>query len=102
MNQIDLIDENNKLRKELKSKWINVKDRLPDKNMKCLCCVLARSTPYIYILEYTTNLYKVDKYDFPNKKHGGFCDFDLEWGFIQYEKVTHWMPLPEPPKEATP
>ena len=56
--------------------WISVKDRLPDKPMRCLV--------------YT--------------KRGGYCGYDITYynqGFYsEYSKVTHWMPLPEQPKEV--
>lgn len=55
--------------------WISVEDRLPDKPMRCLV--------------YT--------------KRGGYCGYDITYynqGFYsEYSKVTHWMPLPKPPKE---
>ena len=54
--------------------WISVDDRLPDKPMRCLV--------------YT--------------KRGGYCGYDITYynqGFYsEYSKVTHWMPMPEPPK----
>ena len=54
--------------------WIPVYDRLPDKPMRCLV--------------YT--------------KRGGYCGYDITYynqGFYsEYSKVTHWMPLPQPPK----
>ena len=63
-------------------KWISVKDRLPEEKVNC-------------IVHY---------------KHA-YCDIDGYWaiGFCYYDgekfklypayKVTHWMPMPEPPKE---
>ena len=63
-------------------KWISVKDRLPEEKVNCIV----------------------------NYKHA-YCDTDGYWaiGFCYYDgekfkfnpiyKITHWMPLPEPPKE---
>ena len=56
-------------------RWIPVTERLPDKPMKCLV--------------YT--------------KRGECCGYDMacynQGFYLQYANVTHWMPLPEPPKE---
>ena len=65
------------------SKWISVKDRLPDKHDRYLCNVKAFSFPdlcYFAILKYDD---------------GGFIE-----GKIYTDDVTHWMPLPKPPKEG--
>lgn len=66
--------------KAKKPEWISVKDRLPEKkNESYLCCVdscLFPGSQYISIRV--------------------FCD-DGKWE--ANGTVTHWMPLPEPPKE---
>ncbi len=54
--------------------WIPVKDRLPDKPMKCL----------VYTKRGECGGYEITYYN------QGFN--------LQYSNVTHWMPLPEPPK----
>lgn len=51
--------------------WISVNDRLPKDRTKCLV--------YGEIIKYDISYY-----------HKGF--------YIGNEFVTHWMPLPEPPK----
>lgn len=64
------------------SKWVPVSERLPDKHDRYLCNVKAFSFPdlcYFAILKYDD---------------GGFIE-----GKIYTDDVTHWMPLPEPPKE---
>lgn len=44
--------------------WISIKDRLPDKNMRCLCAI-ERYNRILYDLYYfSTNLYEVDNMDF--------------------------------------
>lgn len=55
-------------------KWISVEDRLPNMDEKCLLCEENRITKYRWV----TIGYFHTNYD---------------------EYVTHWMPLPEPPKE---
>ena len=54
--------------------WISVDDRLPDKPMKCL----------VYTKRGECGGYEITYYN------QGF--------YLQYSNVTHWMPLPEPPK----
>jgi len=66
------------------SDWISVKDRLPEICTGVLCYVIVpdkgRAATSIRILQY----YKASR--------SWNCD-----GMI----VTHWMPMPEPPKEDT-
>lgn len=65
---------------EQQSEWISVKDRLPERKEDVyLCCIDSLAFPgtqYIRILKF---------YGDGTWEHGG--------------NVTHWMPLPEPPKE---
>ena len=64
-----------------KSPWISVKDRLPEKINKFMSePVLCRYT------RGSKEYFHVSQYDF---------EFD-EW---QISNVTHWMPIPELPKE---
>ena len=61
--------------------WISVKDRLPDEDGYYLCNVRSfafRGSFYAAML----------KYD-----NGGFIE-----GHIYTDDVTHWMPIPMPPK----
>ena len=63
-------------------RWIPVAERLPEEGDRYLCRIRSFAFPgsfYRSILRY-------DKY--------GFSD-----GGVYEEGVTHWMPLPEPPKE---
>ena len=63
--------------------WISVKERLPDDEYECLIAYAPHE--YCWI-----GWYKADEQRWII--HGAVC----EDGFI-----THWMPLPEPPKEGT-
>ena len=66
--------------------WISVNDRLPDKGSNVISCLEACDGSW---------------------KHVG-CDVyfgDGRWAMILPEesndmKVTHWMPMPEPPEEG--
>ena len=76
----DLRRENAELRARV-PKWISVDDKLPEEDGYYLCCIkssLFTDRVYIDILE---------------------CDKgSFEEGHIYTDTVTHWMPLPEPPK----
>jgi hypothetical protein len=38
-------------------------------------------------------LYKVDSYDFSDKKGvSGFYDYDSEWGYAEWEQVDFFIP----------
>lgn len=56
-------------------RWISVTERLPKKPTKCL----------VYTKRGEYDGYEITYYN--------------EGFYLQYSDVTHWMPLPEPPKE---
>ena len=102
------------------SEWISVKDRLPETSMKNILFVIY--TPAWHDL---TDDFPEDERDFPEEIEtvSGWIDvFDngkkRSWSWIvdggyqatignEYSEeetgcityITHWMPLPEPPKE---
>ena len=66
--------------------WISVEDRLPEKHDRFICTYKFNSNSemqFVGVLDY----YASDQY--PHWQHESA-------GVI----VTHWMPLPEPPKEG--
>ena len=64
--------------------WISVKDKMPENKKTVLCFIDAR------VLTHFQTSYTRDGIWYGNE-----CDTELETdGFI----VTHWMPLPESPK----
>ena len=70
------------------NKWIPVTERLPDTAERVLVCKTWNGR--VYKPEY--GYYQ----DFPNQKG---CWYVLtEEGYYPQREVTHWMPLPEPPK----
>ena len=62
------------------SKWISVKDRLP------------KVGEHVLVFSPITGI----KTDFI-----AFVENDEEDRFFRSGRVTHWMPLPEPPKEKS-
>jgi hypothetical protein len=78
-----LLDESSKRIAEIENQWVSVEDRLPDTFQK----VLALTTDYDLDPSHTLVIFNGIKTGFLGV--GGRKDKD----------VTHWMPLPDPPKE---
>ncbi len=72
----------------MKNDWISVEDRFPEHNQVCLC---VDNFDTIYVLKWWGKI-------FPNWTYPNCTDttgiYHPLCGII-----THWMPLPEPPKE---
>ena len=65
------------------SEWISVKDRLPEPGRYVAC--IAKRNPFSRFMPMVARIEK-----------NGWANLITE----QYiSEVTHWMPLPEPPKE---
>lgn len=79
--------------------WISVKDRLPDKPGHYLVCT---SINY-----WRGGCWDTNSSDGTTEGYAGTtmsvldCYFDNthDWNRVWNNRVTHWMPLPEPPKE---
>ena len=84
-------------------RWISVEERLPEDG-RYLVCATSVIGGYFYrrILSFTHDLESIDQYDFEGEKRHGWYWLDSEWGYCECRDVTHWMPLPEPPKEDKP
>ena len=63
--------------------WINVKDRLPNPHKQHVLVVLSNKTVH----------FATDWVDWPD----GHVTFWIPF-YERWFDVTHWMPLPEPPK----
>lgn len=71
-----------------KQKWIPVAERLPENTDKVLALSKSKfGNGYLsWLVRYNPDV-------------DAFYDYDSEWGNIKIHNITHWMPLPEPPKE---
>ena len=79
-------------------KWISVKDRLPEQDGKYLVFEQSSGRTNTSILRFAKDARKVDRYDFKGRWKNAWYEYDSEWGHYTVDSVTHWMPLPEPPK----
>ena len=83
--------------------WISVKERLPERAGKYLVVsntALAELPPQVKTAWFLNNLRDNSQFKYegePNKP--GFYNGDGEGDWVE-RYVTHWMPLPEPPKEG--
>lgn len=78
------------------AEWISVEDKLPEIGLDVLVYCKAQDADFSDFIEVSVrNLYKPTPWS----------DEEPAWGirFIPFGgafEVTHWMPLPEPPKEV--
>lgn len=63
-------------------RWINVKERLPKDGQKVIAAFRDGGGVIVDQARYSNG-----EFDFAN------------WAYVWHENITHWTPLPEPPKE---
>lgn len=84
--------------------WISVKDRLPDHGRYLTYCqsFFVPDVGYCEIVDYFCDEMKMpSQYKFAEEREAGWWDYENEDDlFYRVTNVTHWMPLPEPPKEG--
>lgn len=79
-------------------KWIPVTEMLPDIDGRYLVLKNIYGTPWCDVIYFAKDGRKVDKYDFRREWKNVWYRYDSEWGNVTTDDITHWMPLPEPPK----
>ena len=78
--------------------WISVKDRLPEEDGYYLAFVQGYYAKCVRTLNFAKDGRKVDEFDFDDGSKNVWYRYDSEYGYVTVEDVTHWMPLPQPPK----
>lgn len=100
-NFLRTIDDAIDLMKEQEAmSWINVKDGLPNENGSYLVVYKAFQYAFVDVKRFAKDLYSVDEYDFPNEHRPGWYEYDDEYGYIERNDITHWMPLPNLPEKG--
>ena len=79
--------------------WIKVADALPKEDGAYLVTRDAFGHRYVDVVRFSTYLSEIDDYAFNGVNRPGWYYPDLEYGPYEIDSVTHWMPLPELPKE---
>lgn len=65
------------------SHWISVKERLPENGQKIIAAFCGSGGQVA-----DQAIYSNGEFDFAS------------WAYVWADNITHWMPLPEPPKEG--
>ena len=94
------VNENGLLKEQEAMGWINVKDGLPNENGSYLVVYKAFQYAFVDVKRFAKDLYSVDEYDFPNEHRPGWYEYDDEYGYIERNDITHWMPLPNLPEKG--
>lgn len=78
--------------------WISVNDRLPEEDGAYLVTTNSfgdcQSVKFRWFAKDGEN---VDTHDLAGQKDVWYL-YDSECGYVSIKTVTHWMPLPKPPK----
>ena len=79
-------------------KWISVTERLPEEDGSYLVTTNDFGNRQgVNIRWFAKDGETVDEYELAGQKCVWYF-YDSEYGYVSTNSVTHWMPLPEPPK----
>ena len=81
------------------NEWVSVKKKLPREDGRYLVHRVLCGYHWYDVLSFAKDARKVDKYDFHDDWKNVWYKRDSEYGYFTLVDVTHWMPLPEAPKE---
>lgn len=81
--------------------WIPVDDRLPEEDGTYLTALNHHFGAHqgVSIRKFAKDGETVDEHELAGQKYVWYF-YDSEYGYVPTDSVTHWMPLPEPPKEV--
>ena len=79
--------------------WISVKDRLPEEDGTYLTALNHHFGAHqgVSIRKFAKDGETVDEYELAGQKYVWYF-YDSEYGYVPTDSVTHWMPMPQPPK----
>ena len=78
--------------------WVSVDDRLPENDGSYLVTINSfGGRKHINVRWFAKDGEAVNEYELAGQENVWYY-YDSEWGYIPIDSVTHWMPLPEPPK----
>ena len=78
--------------------WISARTP-PNDEGEYLVYVRWNNHDFFHIASYSHDLSELSKECFGEERRGGFYCVDDEMWYFEYDDVTHWMPLPDPPEE---
>ena len=79
--------------------WVSVNDRLPENDGSYLVTMNSfGGRKYIDVRWFAKDGEAVNEYELAGQENVWYYH-DSEWGYISIDSVTHWMPLPQLPKE---
>jgi len=89
------LDAANKRIAELENQWISVEDRLPEDDSFVVAAYHYGFTcdPDAAVCDFYNGGFQLNTDGLDAENHDGVATITMDF------KVTHWMPLPKPPKE---
>lgn len=78
--------------------WISVKDRLPDDEQEVLVIAHGWDGRLVYVGSHKRVVAQKSWLTGITSKSSEWSLWG--WSYLKEPMVTHWMPLPEPPKEV--
>lgn len=86
------------LREQGERRWIPVTERLPEEDGDYLVFKRFAGNAWSDVVSFAKDGRQVNECTFVEKWQNVWYYYDSEWGYIRTNAVTHWMPLPQPPK----